>query len=274
LQRNATSTKFYNDLDQTAQRGPASQMHTDVTDLRDFYQTRLGLVARRLLAQKIRAKWPRMTGACLMGYGFATPFLGSFRGEATCIGALMPAGQGALVWPAADKTLSVLVEEDRLPLPDNSIDRMLVVHGLEVAERPTQLLREMWRVLTPAGRMLIIVPNRTGVWARTDVTPFGQGRPYSRGQLDLLLREANFTPLNWDSALYLPPINRLVVIRSANTLERIGERLSQRVAGVIMVEATKEVITPIGKRAPARTVRARPLVTAGVLSPSGTRQQR
>lgn len=248
-------------------------MHTDVTDLRDFYQTRLGLVARRLLAQKIRAKWPRMTGACLMGYGFATPFLGSFRGEATCIGALMPAGQGALVWPAADKTLSVLVEEDRLPLPDNSIDRMLVVHGLEVAERPTQLLREMWRVLTPAGRMLIIVPNRTGVWARTDVTPFGQGRPYSRGQLDLLLREANFTPLNWDSALYLPPINRLVVIRSANTLERIGERLSQRVAGVIMVEATKEVITPIGKRAPARTVRARPLVTAGVLSPSGTRQQ-
>jgi SAM-dependent methyltransferase len=247
-------------------------MHTDVTDLRDFYQTPLGVVARRLLAQKIRNRWPRLTGASVIGFGFATPFLGSFRGEAARIGALMPSGQGALVWPTAERTMSVLVEEDHLPLPDNSIDRLLCVHGLEVAERPTILLREFWRVLAPSGRLLIVAPNRTGVWARTDLTPFGQGRPYSRGQLDTLLRDAMFTPLDWDSALYLPPINRTVVVRAANTLERIGGQLSGRVAGVILVEATKEVSAPIGLAAPARALRQRSLVTSGVLVPGGARR--
>jgi SAM-dependent methyltransferase len=266
-------------------------MHTDVTDLRDFYQTPLGLVARRLLAQKIRATWPRAStgangvgkpssglgleanGPVVMGFGFASPFLGSFRGEASRICALMPTGQGALVWPTSDRNMSVLVEEEHLPLPDNSVDRMLIIHGLEVAERPAALLREMWRVLTPTGRLLIVVPNRTGIWARTDRTPFGQGRPYSRGQLDRLLREAMFTPLNWNSALHLPPIHRALIVRSAPTIERLGAIVSPRFAGVILAEATKEVISPIGLRAPGNVLRNLvPLPT--VLVPQGARRGR
>ena len=268
-------------------------MHTDVTDLRDFYQTPLGLVVRRLLAQKIRSKWPRpsgkaalrarrngdpplaanggLHGTVVMGFGFASPFLGSFRGDASHICALMPAGQGALVWPSAERNMSVLVEEEHLPLPDNSVDRLLVIHGLEVAERPAALLREMWRVLMPAGRLLIVVPNRSGVWARTDRTPFGQGRPYSRGQLDALLREAMFTPLDWDSALHVPPIDRAVVVRSAATIEKIGTRVSRRFAGVIVVEATKELIAPIGT-VPARALRRLMPVQTGVLAPNGARR--
>lgn len=269
-------------------------MHTDVTDLRDFYQTPLGLVVRRLLAQKIRSHWPRrdgsvqsstsneapaqaagagLRGAAIMGFGFATPFLGSFRGDASRICALMPAGQGALVWPSANANMSVLVEEEHLPLPNNSVDRMLIIHGLEVAERPAALLREMWRVLTPAGRLLIVVPNRSGVWARTDRTPFGQGRPYSRGQLDSLLREAMFTPLEWDSALYIPPIDRGLVVRSAATIEKIGSRISRRFAGVIIVEATKELIAPIGTAAPARALHKLVPVQTGALAPNGANRR-
>jgi SAM-dependent methyltransferase len=257
-------------------------MHTDVTDLRDFYATPLGLVVRRLMAQKIRSKWPRPAsgtsptlrgsafarGTVLMGFGFASPFLGSFRGEASHICALMPEGQGALVWPTAHRNMSVLVEEEHLPLPDNSVDRMLIIHGLEVAERPTALLREMWRVITPSGRLLIVVPNRSGVWARMDTTPFGQGRPYSRGQLDTLLREAMFTPLSWDSALYIPPIDRGVIVRSAATIERIGTRVSGRFAGVLMVEATKELIAPIGTGLASRVQRNLIPVHTGALVPS------
>lgn len=167
--------------------------------------------------------------------------------------------------------MSVLVEEEQLPLPDNSVDQMLVIHGLEVAERPAAVLREMWRVLTPTGRLLIVVPNRTGVWARTDRTPFGQGRPYSRGQLDQLLRQAMFTPRNWDSALHLPPIHRALVVRSAPTIERIGATISARFAGVIIAEATKELIAPIGLRAPVNTLRTLvPIPT--VLTPQGARR--
>lgn len=222
-------------------------MHNDVTTLRDFYQTPLGLVARRILTQKIRARWPRLTGSSLVGFGFASPFLGSFRGEASRICALMPSTQGALVWPSSGRVMTALVEAEHWPIPDNSVDRVLVVHGLENADRPPTVLREIWRVLAPSGRLLIVVPNRAGVWARTDGTPFGQGRPFSRGQIEQQLRQSLFTPVGCDSALHLPPIDRNFVIRYGPTLERIGERMFQRFAGVMLVEATKELIAPVGK---------------------------
>ena len=172
-------------------------MHFDVSDLQEFYATALGQAVRRLLAHRIRARWRGLSGATLIGLGYASPYLGAFRGEARRIGALMPEAQGALVWPKEAPTMSALAEEDRLPLADGSVDRLLAVHCLEVAERGRPLLREIWRVLSPEGRLMLIVPNRRGVWARLDNNPFGQGRPFSRRQLEALLIEAMFSPLDW-----------------------------------------------------------------------------
>lgn len=247
-------------------------MHTDVTELRDFYQTPLGLVVRRALSQKVRSLWPRTVGCTLAGYGFATPFIGSFRGEALRLGAFMPTCQGALVWPSADRNMTVLVEEDFLPLPDNSVDRLLMVHGLEFAERPTMLLREVWRVLAPEGRLVVIVPNRTGLWARTDRTPFGQGRPYSSLQIDVILREAMLTPLRWDSALYMPPVGRAMALRIAPSLERLGRHLTRHIAGVTIVEAGKEMVAPIGIKSRSQgRLRVELPVGAPVPAPGGAR---
>jgi SAM-dependent methyltransferase len=228
-------------------------MHHDVADLRDFYAGPLGLVVRRLLAQRIRARWPEARGQTVIGLGFCTPYLGSYRNEAARVGALMPAAQGALVWPSPvappangdngsrDGILTVLVDEAHLPLPDNSVDRLLAVHALEVADRPGPVLRELWRVLAPEGRLLMVVPNRRSIWARGDTTPFGQGRPYSRRQLERLLSDALFEPLDWAHALYLPPVQKRFVLKSALTLERLGNRLSAGFGGVIIVEARKSV---------------------------------
>jgi len=229
-------------------------MNSDVAELRDFYRRPLGLMVRRLLAHRIRARWRRLQGETLIGLGFATPYLGIFRGEALRIGALMPAAQGALVWPETGPKMSVLVEEEQLPLPDNSVDRLLAVHCLETADRPRPMLREMWRVLSPRGRLMMIVPNRRGVWARLDRTPFGQGRPYSRSQLEELLDEAMFSPLDWSVALYVPPLESRMVIRSATAFERVGARISPGFGGVIMVEARKELAAPIAKKARARVL--------------------
>ena len=175
-----------------------------------------------------------------------------FRGEAARLAALMPANQGALVWPASGQVLSVMTDEGMLPLPDASVDRLLCVHCLEVAERAGPLLREMWRVLAPEGRLLIIVPNRRGVWARFDTTPFGHGRPYSRGQLERLLSDALFTPIEWSSALHMPPVDRQWLLRWATAFERIGARLWPAFAGVVMVEARKELMGAIPKGKPAK----------------------
>ncbi len=237
-------------------------MHLDVVDLKKFYATDLGGVVRRYIAQHIRARWPRADGATVIGLGFAPPYLGSFRGEAMRLGALMPAAQGALVWPQGAPTNSVMVDEQQLPLPDNSVDRMLAVHCLEFSESARPLLREIWRVLTPEGRLLLVVPNRAGMWSRRKSSPFGHGQPYSRAQLDRLLDDAMFTPLEWSSALHLPPVDRRFIIRWAAAFERLGNRFWPRFAGVIIVEAQKETMAPIGRTAVVR--RARNLATAGV----------
>jgi SAM-dependent methyltransferase len=142
---------------------------------------------------------------------------------------------------------------------------MLVVHALEHAESPRETLKEIWRVLAPAGRVVIVVPNRRGLWARMDTTPFGHGRPYSRSQINQLLRETWFTPTGWSEALYVPPVARGWFLRSAVAWERTGATLSAPFAGVHMVEATKQVYRAI----PARREK-RQLVPAlePVLAPS------
>lgn len=238
-------------------------MRPDVTELMEFYARPLGGMVRRILSHRIRARWRGLKGSTLMGLGFATPYLGAFRGEAGRLGALMPTGQGALIWPPSGPVHTVVVEEDQWPLPDNSVDHLIAVHAIEAAENVRGLLREMWRVLAPEGRLLLIVPNRRGIWARLDHTPFGHGRPYSAGQLERLLADALFTPIEWDAALYMPPIERRMALRSAMTVERLGARMSMAFAGVIIVEARKELEAPVGKVAVRRLPVLVPLRAGG-----------
>lgn len=230
-------------------------MQLDVTHLRDFYRTPLGQVVRRQLSVRIRSRWKKVDGLTIMGAGFAAPYLGSFRVEALRLGCLMPARQGALVWPQGERCHAVLVEEHHWPIPDNSVDRLLAVHCLEAAERVGPVLREMWRVLAPDGRLILIVPNRRGVWSRIDTTPFGQGLPFSRSQLEGQLTDALFTPVDWTEALYFPPLDRRLVLRMAPALERSLSKVSPGVAGVIVVEARKELMAPVGGGLRTRDVR-------------------
>lgn len=237
----------------------------DVVDLRNFYAQPLGTVARRFVGRGVRLRWKDTHGLRVVGIGYATPYLGLFREEAERCLAFMPAPQGVVKWPSARPSLSALVDEDDLPLPDASVDRVLIVHGLEMSQDVFALLREAWRVLTGGGRLLAVVPNRRGLWARIDTTPFGHGRPYSRSQITHLLRESWFTPTGWSEALYVPPIPRHWFLRSAVAWERTGASVSAPFAGVHIVEASKQVYRAI----PARRERRR-LVPAlePVLAPS------
>lgn len=240
-------------------------MSVDVIDLQEFYARPLGCVVRRLLLHRIRARWRNVRGLAVFGLGFATPYLGAFREEAARVAALMPAAQGVTAWPESGASLTALVDDTELPLPDASVDRLLVVHSLETSEATSGMLREIWRVLAPGGRVLLVVPNRRGVWSQIDATPFGHGRPYSRGQLARLLRDSLFTPVDWAHALHMPPFNWPVLLRSAVAWERLGAILWPAFSGVILVEATKQIyaVTPQrGLEAVARRLRPAPIRTA------------
>lgn len=242
-------------------------MYPDVVDLREFYSRPLGAVARRLIGTRIRARWGDVSGMSVFGLGYAAPYLAAFRGEAARIGALMPAPQGVIAWPRDSARQAVLVAEDDLPLPDSAAERLLIVHSLENSQRLGPMLREVWRVLAPQGRVLLVVPNRRGIWARFDTTPFGHGRPYSRGQITRLLREAMFTPLDWTQALYVPPFNFNILLRSAVAWERLGTLLWPAFSGVLIVEATKQIYASTGE-VKAERVKARiSPVPAGAVTP-------
>ncbi len=141
-----------------------------------------------------------------------------------------------------------------MPLPDSSFDRILVVHCLEHAAASSQLLREVWRVLTPEGRLMVIVPNRRGLWARAESTPFGHGRPFSRRQVETLLRQALFVTEGVSPALFAPPLSWRPVLTGAIGLERLGAYLWPMFSGILIVEATKQVYAtlPVAERKPAR----------------------
>src|ERR1700752_3851200 len=137
-------------------------MNIDVIDLRDFYSQRLGIVARQLINRGIRARWPNADGQRVLGIGYPTPYLGLFREDCERCIAFMPAAQGVLKWPTARPTLAALVDEFSLPLPDSAVDRVLIVHALEMSDDPEGLLREVWRVLAPSGGVVGGVANPRG----------------------------------------------------------------------------------------------------------------
>lgn len=216
-------------------------MWLDVVDLRDFYASPLGQVARRLVRRRLRRMWPDTRGQRVLGIGFATPFLRPFMAEAERVAAVMPASQGVLAWPETAPGLVALCEDTVLPFPDRSFDRILLAHSLEQCERSRALMREVWRVLSDGGRVIVMAPNRQGLWARLERTPFASGRPYSRTQLRGALRDALFTPLRAEGALFLPPVNARLLHAWAWPLEEAGARWFPHFGGVVLVEAAKQI---------------------------------
>jgi SAM-dependent methyltransferase len=229
-------------------------MAVDVVDLKAFYGTPLGVVARRLVGRAIERLWGDIQRQRLLGIGYATPYLSPFRTRMERTLAFMPAMQGVVNWPSRGVSSSALVDPTMQPLEDASMDRVLVVHALEASDAPEELLSEVWRILTPGGRMIVVAPNRRGLWARMDTTPFGQGLPYSRSQLTGLMRRTLFSPENWGEALYVPPLQRKLFLRAAVAWERAGARLSLPFAGVHVIEAAKQLHRPVTVR-PVRASR-------------------
>jgi SAM-dependent methyltransferase len=235
-------------------------MSIDVVDLRAFYASPLGMVARRLVRRALERFWGPVQNLRILGLGYATPYLGVVRAASERTLAFMPASQGVVNWPASGLSASALVDPTMMPLPDASIDRVLLVHAIEMMEGPNELLSEVWRILTPGGRIIVVAPNRRGLWARIDTTPFGHGRPYSRAQLSRLMRETLFSPKGWAETLYVPPLPSFVMLRTAIAWERVGVGLSLPFAGLHVVEATKQLYRPLTVQRVRRASRLSPVL--------------
>lgn len=215
-----------------------------------FYDTRLGTTTKRIIGRHIREAWPEVRGLNILGIGFSYPYLNTFRREADRVISAIPITEGAYDREIDTINHTYITSETELSLPDLSMDRILIIHALERIEAIRPMMREVWRVLSESGRLLVITPNRRGIWSRLERTPFGYGQPYSHNQLSKLLLDTMFTPISSSGVLYVPPFNSSVLLSSAGAWENIGKIWFSALGGVISVEACKQIYagTPLGER--------------------------
>ncbi|WCL54949.1 methyltransferase domain-containing protein [Gimibacter soli] len=232
----------------------------DVLSLSRFYRTPLGLSAAQVLGDTIARLSDVPEGGTVVGLGFAPPVLARFEDHARTV-ALMPARQGVCHWPSHAKSRTVLVDTQSWPIADSSADMVILIHALEHAQLPTQLLREAWRVLVPNGQVVVVVPNRRRMWSALDRTPFGYGRPYSKGQLYTLMEDHMLPPDGWTTALMVPPL----ALPGIGRLLRLGEKpfrlMGKNLGGALIVHARKHVYGALPK---GKAVRAGVEAVSGI----------
>ena len=214
-------------------------MWNDVEFLREFYRSGLGRTVKTLIRHRVRQVWPNTKGQRVLGLGYATPFLKPLQRDAERVIVAMPGLQGALHWPNNRPGRVMLCDEGEIPLPDVAVDRIILVHALEYSEQVRPMLREIWRILADNGRLIVVVPNKRGIWARFDSTPFGRGNPYTLTQLNGLLSDTLFTPSRTERALFMPPSRSGLIAAGTGAWEQIGQRIFPAFSGVLLVEAVK-----------------------------------
>lgn len=236
----------------------------DAYDLKYFYNGIRGRVVRRIIREKILAIWPDVSNQTLFGYGYAIPYLKPFLEKSSLTANIMPAQLGVHNWPVDSKNLVCFSQENLLPLETNSVDRIIMIHALEFLDNPEDSFAEIWRILRSTGRLIVIVPNRMGLWARIDSSPFGQGQPYSASQVEDVLKENLFVHERTEHALFTPPFNTALPMQAANLFEKIGSMLFPALGGVHIIEASKQIYATKGKgmRAKTRGIIKNPIPTA------------
>ena len=244
-------------------------MRVDVGRLKTFYDSPLGRAAYAMILRRIEAIWPHADDLDVLSFGYGQEFLNTYAQDTRRAICAAPAAQGAVCWPSPTNSTTTLVDEDRLPFADAVFDRILVIHGLEDADNPDRLMRELWRVAAPEARIMMVAANRSGLWSQAESTPFGHGRPYTKKQINGLLKSAMFQPTAWTRALYAPPVGLKIVTAAADAWEKTGEIAWKGFGGVLMVEAIKQLY--IDPQLPsAERERSRKVVPANVVRPETT----
>lgn len=216
-------------------------MRQNIVQLETFYGSRLGRAAQSMALRRLNSVWPDMRGRELLGFGYCWPYLSGFSAAASRTILAMPGGQGAVAQQAKHGVISCLIHERSLPFSDGQFDNVLVAHGAEETSDLDDLLKELWRVTRPEGRIVVIAANRAGLWARSDKGPFGAGRPFSRSQLRSAMSRAGFVPTVWSGALYVPPLRFLCRPSIIQSFEQFGETVWPGFSGLVLVEGIKRL---------------------------------
>jgi SAM-dependent methyltransferase len=170
--------------------------------------------------------------------------------------ALPPADDGLSTRPMP-QAVALHCEFDALPLPDASIDLVVLPHSLELARDAHQTLREVERVLVPEGRVVIVGFNPTSLWGlRQRLGHMRRGMGLARERGLFLPRAGEFIGYwrarDWLRLLgfeveagrfgcWRPPLTSQRWLERFAWMDRVGDRWWPVLGAVYVITAVKRV---------------------------------
>lgn len=157
-------------------------------------------------------------------------------------------------YPDVDTVHTAHARGEAIPLPNESVDLVLLHHALDFSGQQHQLLREVARVLIAGGSLIIVGFNPLSAWGlralvqgtRQHKSPWNATLLGTRRLTDWL-KLLEFQVDQVRHGAYALPVNSERSIRWSGWMENFASRLNWPTGGFYVIHARKQVIplTPV-----------------------------
>lgn len=96
---------------------------------------------------------------------------------------------------SANSNTSVVCKSSSLPIAENSIDAFLLIHELDFAKDPHQILREVVRTIIPNGHLVLVGFNPWSLCGLFKYLPFKRHNPLHKARFFSLTRTKDWLQL-------------------------------------------------------------------------------
>jgi len=202
-----------------------------------------------------------LTGFLDTSFGYHILQMGITRGHP--LFEASPINHRIYTTPRAGEGIDLLASGEELPLESDSIDIVIAHHSLEFAENPHQVLREIQRVLTPQGQLLVIGFNPyslhglgTRIKGLRKSSLWHGHKPVSESRLSDWLRLLGCEVQSKTRIVAIPPVGRGRLRRWLTRGDTWCNRHNLPVGGLYITHAIKQV-SALSRPQRARLRRAR-----------------
>ena len=226
--------------------------------LNAFYQASTGKYLSNEIENCLTSSWPReeLKECHLLCVGFPPPGIMETCLQGKSFALLSPSFLGSKKIVRKGRNMSAVGDETHLPFREGSYDRILVFHALEYTQDTVSFIEGLWKVLSPGGRIFLMVPNKKGAWKKSGLPYPDLAKSFLFREVRSFLEKNGFTLINNYGIWYGLPVDFFGTILFSGLLKRLSGGSSVGFPGFLIFEAEKKIISPICK--PTRTFKKVP----------------